>query len=150
MLTQKIRKSDIILKIFGDNYDTGILSPVSQRTAPHHHHHHHRPAHGSTNAHSALAPPSPHHQRANSSGGTIIDSNDTSTGSIKTCHQEVVLESLNLTICVGKKFKLVFISDFSEHHYVAGCCICAACVQFQFSETYDFHFLLKTSNVIGC
>ncbi|XP_021926347.1 serine/threonine-protein kinase BRSK2 isoform X3 [Zootermopsis nevadensis] len=60
---------------------SGILSPVSQRTVPHHHHHHHRPAHGSTNAHSALAPPSPHHQRANSSGGTTIDSNDTSTGS---------------------------------------------------------------------
>jgi hypothetical protein len=93
-----------MLKTFVDNYDTGILSPVSQRTAPHHHHHHHRPAHGSSNAHSALAPPSPHHQRANSSGGTTIDSNDTSTGSIKTCHQEAVLESSNLTKFVENNF----------------------------------------------
>jgi hypothetical protein len=53
---------------------------VSQQTASHHHHHHHRPTHVSANAHTALAPSSPHHQRANSSGGTTIDSNDISTG----------------------------------------------------------------------
>jgi len=53
---------------------------VSQQTASHHHHHHHRPTHVSANAHTALIPSSPHHQRANSSGGSTIDSNDISTG----------------------------------------------------------------------
>ncbi|XP_049839282.1 serine/threonine-protein kinase BRSK2 isoform X2 [Schistocerca gregaria] len=57
-----------------NNASPGNLSPGPQRAASahHHHHHHYRPV--------GLAPPSPHHQRANSSGGTPEINTDASAG----------------------------------------------------------------------